>query len=199
MNYLRIKLPSVNLKYCYLLLSVCSLGVLFSCKEDQLPKPASYLRLEYPVPSYVDLSDGYPFSFEYSNQAKIIKKRKNWLDIKYPALNATIVLTYNPIKDNLRLLMSDAEKLTFNHTIKADDIQPLPSYQNPIKKVNAQGFEVYGNAATQIQFQVTDSTKHFITGALYFYVKPNYDSIIPAVHYVKKDIIHLIETLEWKD
>ena len=59
--------------------------------------------------------------------------------------------------------------------------------------------EVTGNAASPLQFHLTDSTNHFITGALYFKVQPNYDSILPAVKYVEKDIKHLMETLEWKN
>ena len=178
----------------------CVILILQSCKENPLPKPASFLRLDYPNANYKLLNKGYPFSFEYSNQAKIIKKKgRNWLDIKYPNLKATVVMTYRPIKDNLRLLLIDAEKLTFNHTKKADDIDILPFYENLEKKVYVKSWAVYGNAASQIQFQATDSVKHFITGALYFYAKPNYDSILPAIDYLKKDIVHLIETLEWKN
>jgi gliding motility-associated lipoprotein GldD len=60
-------------------------------------------------------------------------------------------------------------------------------------------YEITGNAASQIQFHVTDSTKNFIKGSLYFYVKPNYDSVLPAVSYIKEDVLRLIETLEWKE
>ena len=60
-------------------------------------------------------------------------------------------------------------------------------------------YEVEGNAATPVQFYVTDRKKHFIRGAVYFNVKPNYDSILPAAHYIKNDILVLMESLEWKD
>jgi gliding motility-associated lipoprotein GldD len=175
-------------------------GLLFlaSCKPDAVPKPASYLRLEYPDTTYVSVKEDLPYTFEYSKNAKVTYKKNNWVDIQYPNLKATIVITYTPIKNNLRLLFADAEKLTFKHMIKADDIQSTP-YENGAKKVYGKMFEVYGNAATQLQFHATDSTKNFITGALYFYVKPNYDSIFPAVVYLKKDVQHLIETLQWKN
>ena len=96
------------------------------------------------------------------------------------------------------MLFADAEKLTFKHMIKADDIQAIP-FENPQEKVYGRMFEVYGDAATQIQFHATDSVEHFMTGALYFYAKPNYDSILPAVHHVRKDIVRLMETLRWKN
>ena len=60
-------------------------------------------------------------------------------------------------------------------------------------------YEVVGNAASQAQFYVTDSTQHFLSGSLYFYVKPNYDSILPATEYVKNDIRKIMETLQWKN
>ena len=59
-------------------------------------------------------------------------------------------------------------------------------------------YEVGGNAASQSQFYVTDSMRHFLTGSLYFYAKPNYDSILPAAHYLQQDIKHIMETVQWQ-
>jgi len=173
--------------------------ILFSCGKDTQPKPMSFLRLEYENSSYkIFENEKYPYTFEHSKNATLIQKKNAWLDIYYPKLNATIVLSYMPVKDNLNLLLKDAEKLTFKHMVKADDIQSLP-YEDKSSKVYGKLFEVYGDAATQIQFHATDSVENFMTGALYFYAKPNYDSIMPAVNYIKKDVIHLMETLDWKE
>lgn len=173
--------------------------VLFSCKDDVQPKPNSFLRLEYGVTDYKRFeNENYAYSFEYSENATIVQKGNQWLDVYYPNLNATLVLSYIPVKNNLRLLFKDSEKLTFKHMIKADDIQAVP-YENSNTKVYGKLFQVYGNAATQIQFHATDSVRNFMTGALYFYAKPNYDSIMPAVNHLKKDVIRLMETLEWKE
>lgn len=168
-----------------------------SCKEDVLPKPSGYLRLDYQQADYKDLEIDTPFSFQYSEKSQVVLKKNNWLDIVYPNLKATLVLTYSPVKNNLKQLFQDAEKLTFKHMIKADDIQSMP-YENKGKKVYGRMFEVYGDAATQIQFHATDSTRNFITGALYFYAKPNYDSLLPAVNYLRKDVVKIMESLEWK-
>ena len=107
-------------------------------------------------------------------------------------------MTYRPVEDNLKELFLEAEKLTFNHTIKADGISSAP-YANKERKVYGSIFEVTGNAASPIQFHVTDSTHHFITGAVYFDVQPNYDSIRPAINYLQNDIIRMIESMEWKN
>lgn len=107
-------------------------------------------------------------------------------------------MTYRPVENNLNELLQEAEKLTFNHAIKADGISSRP-YADADKQVYGSVFEVTGNAASPIQFHVTDSSKHFITAAVYFNVQPNYDSIKPAIDFLKKDVAHLIESLEWKE
>ena len=172
--------------------------ILTSCKEEILPKPKGYLSLQYPAVSYQLEKVAKPYSFEVSNQAIIIEQPKFWSKLKYPKLKASIEITYRPIENNLKELLIDSEKLVYKHAVKADNIVPQ-DFQNSEKRVFGSMHEISGNAASQIQFHLTDSTNHFIKGALYFYVKPNYDSIMPAVDYIKKDIIRLVETLEWEN
>ena len=81
--------------------------------------------------------------------------------------------------------------------VKADNILEQP-FVNRDDRVYGMFYEVRGNAASQAQFYVTDSTEHFVTGSLYFYAKPNYDSIYPAAVYLQKDIRKIMETLKWK-
>lgn len=169
----------------------------FSCKNDVVPKPASYLRLDYPEAKYVNFEKECPFAFEM-NSAAIIKSDKDCgYTISYPKMKATIYLTYKPVNNNIAKLLRDAQKLTYEHVIKADDILEQP-YLNPERKVYGMFYQVDGNAATNSQFYVTDSTKHFITGSVYFYAKPNFDSIMPAASYIKNDMQRLMETLKWK-
>ena len=43
-----------------------------SCKDEVLPKPASYLRLDYPEAEYVNFENSAtPFSFEMNSEAVI--------------------------------------------------------------------------------------------------------------------------------
>ncbi|MFV8391601.1 gliding motility lipoprotein GldD [Flavobacterium sp. LB2P6] len=169
----------------------------FSCKDDVLPKPASYLRLDYPEAKYVNFENECPFTFEMNSDAIIKKDTNCGFTITYPKMKATIYLTYKPVTKNINELLRDAQKLTYEHVIKADDILEQP-YLNPDKKVYGMFYQVEGNAATNSQFYATDSTKHFVTGSVYFYAKPNYDSIMPAASYVKNDMQRLMETLKWK-
>ena len=169
-----------------------------ACKEEVLPKPKAQLRLEYPDKEYGIIDTDCPFEFEKSVSTVMKVNSKCWVNIEYPAMKASINMTYRPVSNNLRELFLEAEKLTFNHTIKADGISSIP-YGNAEKKVYGAIYEVTGNAASPIQFHVTDSTEHFITAAVYFNVQPNYDSIKPAIDFLKKDVVHLIESLEWKE
>jgi len=170
---------------------------LFSCKEESFPKPKGYLKLEYPQTNYKKTTLNCPFSFEVPKQTKIWTNNKCWVKINYPKLNATIDITYLPVKNNLKQLFIEAEKLTTKHSIKADKISFIP-YTNKEQQVYGKMSNVTGNAASPLQFHITDSTKHFLTGALYFNVQPNYDSILPAINYIEKDLAHLIETIKWK-
>jgi len=169
-----------------------------SCKEDTLPKPKGYLSLTYPKKSYKKLDLDRPYSFEILKNTTLRNDPNNWLTITYPKLKASIDITYRPVKNNMKELLTEAQKLVYKHAIKAEQIIPK-DFVNPEKRVFGSLYEITGNAASQIQFHATDSTNNFIKGSLYFYTKPNYDSILPAVDYIKEDILHLIETLEWKN
>lgn len=169
---------------------------ILSCGGETLPKPKSYLKLQYPGSSYVKVTSACPYDLEISTIANIYFKNNCWASIEYPQLKATIHLTYRGIDNNLDEILKEVEKLTFEHTIKADVIDAIP-YENIEKKVFGKLYIIEGNVATNIQFSVTDSVNHVLAGALYFYAKPNYDSIIPAIKYLEKDMVHLVETIEW--
>jgi len=119
------------------------------------------------------------------------------LIVEYPQLKGSIYLTYKKVDNNLDTLLIDAQKLSYEHVVKADQISEIP-FINEEDGVYGMFYEVSGNAASQSQFYVTDSTNHFLAGSLYFYAKPNYDSIMPAAIYLQKDIRHLMESLNWK-
>lgn len=170
--------------------------IFFSCEKTASPKPKAYLRLEYEKPHY-RLFKKQKFSFEISDRSKIFEKKKNWCNIKYPKMKATLMLTYKPIEKNLQKLLQDSEKLTFKHVIKADNISSI-KYENQERKVFGRLYKISGDAASHLQFHLTDYKKHFMMGVLYFYAKPNYDSILPAVHYLEKDMQHLMDSFKWQ-
>ncbi|HRB72117.1 gliding motility lipoprotein GldD [Flavobacterium sp. WV_118_3] len=171
--------------------------LLTACKGDVVPKPKAYLSLEYPKPEYTPFNDGCAFTFDVNNRTKITKKGACGFDISYPNMKGTIYIDYKPVNNNIDVLLRDAQKLTYEHVIKADDIQEQP-FINGREKVYGMFYQVGGNAATNAQFYVTDSTRHFIVGSVYFYTKPNFDSIMPAASYIKNDMRKIMESLRWK-
>ena len=170
---------------------------MLSCKKETLPKPASHLRLDYTEASYTQFESPCHYTFEMNSDAIIKGEKECGFTIHYPKMKATIYLSYKPVNGNINKLLRDAQKLTYEHVIKADDIVEQP-FLNTKQKVFGMFYQVDGNAATNSQFYATDSTKHFVTGSIYFYAKPNFDSIMPAASYVKNDMQRLLETLKWK-
>lgn len=169
----------------------------FGCKNDVLPKPSSQLRLDYPEAQYAHFENQCPFTFDMNADAIIKQKSGCDFEINYPKMKATVYISYKPVNNNIDALLRDAQKLTYEHVIKADDILEQP-FLNPDHKVYGMFYQVNGNAATNAQFYVTDSVKHFIDCSVYFYAKPNFDSVMPAASYVKNDMQNLMESLRWK-
>jgi gliding motility-associated lipoprotein GldD len=177
---------------------IFSLLILISCEDEVLIKPAAFLSLEYPEATYQSLSLNCPYTFEKNTLAELKDKGNCNINLNYPSLKATLYLTYMKVHEsNLDSLLRDAQKLTYDHTIKAQTILEQPRVDS-IHKVYGMLYMINGNAATQTQFYVTDSTHHFLNGSVYFKVKPNFDSLYPAIMYMRKDVRHLMETLRWK-
>ena len=173
----------------------------FSCDEVVQPKPKAMLRLSYDQQTYEKKDVPCGFTTEINKKAlfqKSFLKETCGYVIEYPKLKATIYLSYRNVNNDLRKLLKDAQKITQEHVIKADEIISK-EYQNETKQVYGMFYEIIGDAASQSQFYVTDSVKHFLLGSLYFKVKPNFDSILPAASYLQRDMERLVEQLEWKN
>ncbi len=187
------------------ILFLISILVLSCGQNPYLPKPKGYNRIDLPAHEYTVLADSFPYQFEYSKHARILKDsswitERYWIDIFYPAMDANIQLTYKPIKNKAELMQeyfSDSYKLTSQHNVKAyaidEKVLELPNGDF------ASFTELEGEVPTQLQFHVSDSTAHFLRGALYFKTATKNDSLAPVIRYLKEDALHLLETLEWND
>ncbi len=174
------------------------LGLLVvGCENIQQPKPKALLRLQYPEPHYTLVPNGEPFDFEYNDRVELKGINRKVPDLYYSKMKATLYLSYLPVEDNIDSLLNDAYQLPGKHMIKAEKITEQ-IFMAPEERVFGTLFTVVGNAASQLQFFLTDSTDHFLIGSLYFYSRPNYDSIMPAAKYVERDVMHLMETFRWK-
>ena len=193
----------------YLLILFCALD-LTACEQNNFtPKPRGYFNIPFPERKYqVFDMPGYPYTFEYPAYAKITKdstffgeKAENpyWINIEFPSLNGKIYLSYKEIgshDNSLEKLVNDAFKMTYKHTVKADFIDEKEIHNN--NGVSGLFYDVGGNAASAKQFFATDSTHHFLRGALYFDAAPNADSLAPVHRFLQEDMWRLVETLKWR-
>lgn len=177
--------------------------VMLSCDQDFVPKPKGFNKIDLPDHQYSLLPDTLPYQFQYSKNATIEKSRSPvadpyWITIKYPGLYASVQLTYKAVNKDERLLeeyMRDAYNLTSKHQVKAYAIDET-LIKSPSGKI-AIVSELSGEVPTQFQFFTTDSSDHFLRGALYFETATQNDSLAPVIEYIKTDMVHLINTLEW--
>lgn len=173
-----------------------------SCDETYAPKPKGYFRIELPERNYVNYQPvGCPYEFElpsYANAAAYHDSIQEpcWKYLRFPKLNGEIFLSYNPVKGDVSSLAEGARTLAYKHTVKANAIDEtiveIPG------KLYGVIYDIGGNAASSIQFYATDSTRHFLRGALYFNVPPQPDSLAPVIRFLRKDIEHLMTTIKWK-
>ena len=179
--------------------------LLFSgCTKDYQPKPKGYNRLLLPAQEYRLSPDSLPYQFEYSPSARLLRdsswvSEKYWIEIYYPELKANIHITYKRLNnkdDFLKALLNDSYNLTSKQQIKASAIDELITV-TPSGKT-AVIAEIAGEVPTQLQFTMTDSSRNFLRGALYFNTRVSNDSLAPAIDFMKKETLHFINTLEWK-
>jgi gliding motility-associated lipoprotein GldD len=173
-------------------------GLAVSC-ESYAPKPRGYMRFDLPDKEYRLFDDVCPFRFEYPAYGKMIpvEGQNCWYNLSFPQYLATIYLSYQPIHNNLAELLDDAHIFAYRHDIKANAIEPQ-FIQTKSDSIVGLLFDIEGNTASSTQFFVTDSINHFVRGSLYFYSAPNSDSLAPLIDFFRKDIEHLIETMDFK-
>ncbi len=189
----------MNLSFVVIFLAITS------CSKTYQPKPKGYNRFNLPEAKYQAMPDTLPYRFEYSAYAQLRKdtswvRNKYWVEIYYPEIKANIHVTYEPLNNSEKLLkelLNDAYVLTAKHQIKAYAIDETFT-RTPSGKM-AVIAELDGEVPSQFQFTMTDSTKNFLRGALYFNTKVQNDSLQPAIDYVKKDMLRMINTLQWRN
>jgi len=177
------------------------LVLLLGCNEKFTPKPRGYFRIEFPEKEYQIFNANFPYSFEYPIYSQIIpdtigNAEPFWIDISIPSNNATFHFSYKQVKGNLSQLTEDSRELAYKHAIRATSIDEK-LFINPGNNVYGTVYYIKGNAASPMQFYLTDSTRNFLRGSFYISEIPNYDSLLPVISYLEADMTHLIETLHW--
>lgn len=187
-------------------LTIC----LFACNSTFTPKPTGYYAIKFPVKTYQLFNQpGYPYSFEYPNYAKVVKdstffggttENPWWINVNFPDFGGSFYISYKQVgtdKNKIDSLIKDAYTLTGKHSAKAYSIED--SLIQTESGIHGVFFSVGGDVATAHQFFLTDTTKNFIRGALYFDATPNADSLKIVDQFLLEDMKHLIKTFRWKN
>lgn len=196
------------MKRNFILILLIFIFAISACESNYtVDKRRGYYKIDFPEKKYQQFNDaGYPYQFEYPVYAKVLKdtsffgnapENPWWVNIDFPQFSARVFLSYKEIgKNKFDSLISDAFVMSYKqHATKASSIEALPiKTPNQIEGIY---FSLKGNTATANQFFLTDSVKHFLRGALYFDATPNEDSLIVVNEFLKKDLQHLINSLQW--
>ncbi len=186
-------------------------GVLFfaGCNEDYTPKPRGFFRIGFPEKNYDSITPKFPYRFEVPEYAVVKPDEQNpdkptWINIEFPGNKAEVHVSYYNLQQYdtssrvlLAELMEETRELAYKHSIKANSIEEQV-YLHPEEDVYGTLYRIRGNAASPLQFFLTDSTRHFLRGALYIRATPDVDSLQPVIEFLEHDVIRLIESTEWE-
>jgi gliding motility-associated lipoprotein GldD len=179
------------------------LGFLSACEDESTPRPKGYLRIALPEKKYRLYDSLCPYTFDLPVYAQLRNSTSQmaepcWADIVYSSLHGTLHLSYKKVEGNLPKLLDDTRKLTNKHIPKASAIRKK-IIENKERKVYGLFIEIDGSGvASPVQFYLTDSTNHFVRGALYFNASPNADSLAPVIDFVKQDLDQMVKSFSWK-
>lgn len=206
-------------------LTVASLLVICSCNSVYTSKKAGYFKIDFPARKYLTFQkEGFPYTFEYPQYANIVRDtayfdstsdNPYWLNIDFPEFRGKIFISYKTIggtsvykvkrngnyidsagTNNFEKMVNDCYNLTYKNDVKAYSIDD--SIIHTPNNISGIFFKITGNVATAKQFFLSDTTKHFLRGALYFNATPNEDSLRPINDFLQEDMKHLINSLTWK-
>ncbi len=217
--------PSIYKSLSAVLLLFISCSLFFACNSTYTSKKKGYYKVDFPERKYVIFhEEGYPYTFEYPVYAQVIKdstyfdataENPYWINLDFPQFGGRIFLSYKIIggksvfkirqadgsyKDSSGInafdnMVNDAFNLTNKNQAVTSVIKD--SLMHTANGLSGIFFKVGGNAATAKQFFLSDTTKNFIRGALYFDVTPNADSLRPVQDFLQTDIEHMINTFKW--
>ncbi len=191
---------SRSLFFLSILMTILGLGVA-SCKKDYSPKPRGYYRIEFPKKSYQQLGRPLPYNFiipvySVATPDLLNPDQKEWITIEIPGNHAQIHISYKKIDHNLSKLIEESRTLVYKHSQKASSIEEQ-IFMYPSKRTFGTLYTLKGNAASPMQFYLTDSVSNFLRGALYIKEVPNYDSLRPVISFLSEDVIKMIESTQW--
>lgn len=188
------------------LAAACLICILFTSCDDEdpiySPKPRGYSRIDFPKKEYRRYDSLCPYTFEIPVYSRMVVDRDQktepcWFNLEFPKFKATLYISYKEIDNNIAKYLDDSHEFANGHQIKATGLDEVAILRDSAQ-VYGLLFDISGNTASSLQFYLTDSTRHFLRGSLYFNSIPNIDSLKIVVDFLKTDVLRMINTTQWK-
>ena len=189
---------------CLFFLGFCLLLTGCGNEEELLsPKPRGYFRIDLPEKKYTRYEGPCPFSFDIPAYSKLVPNPSSnaepcWQNLEFSRFGATVYLCYKPILNNIPKFLDEAHEFANRHQIQPSGLDQTPILMDS-SRVYGLLFDIGGNTASALQFYITDSTRHFLRGSLYFNCVPNSDSLKLVIDFLRQDILHLLQSTRWKE
>ncbi|TVR77468.1 MAG: hypothetical protein EA409_11685 [Saprospirales bacterium] len=188
---------------------IAATAFMVSCGSEVVdnPKPRIFPRVDFPERGYQHFKlDACPFVFEFPEYAYIDVNKTFfgeqpvhpcWFDVVIPHFDARIYMSYFPIhsRADFDKFISDAYKIANQINQRSDYMDEFVVNRG---SVGGMILEFEGHAASPMHFFLTDTTNHFLRGALYFNTSVRPDSLHPVIEFLKVDVAHTIGTFEWQ-
>jgi gliding motility-associated lipoprotein GldD len=171
--------------------------------NEYVPKRKGYFRISFPEKKYLTYLNKCPFTFEYPDYASVTKDTGQktepcWLNIYFTLFHCNLYLSYKTLNRDLNNYTDECREFVISHEVKASSIK-VQTVENRNQRLFGEIDDIQGEAACNMQFYLTDSSKNFVRGSLYFYAVPNRDSLEPSLQFIEDDVRHLVQTLRWKE
>ncbi|HBG70325.1 MAG: hypothetical protein A2W93_15955 [Bacteroidetes bacterium GWF2_43_63] len=196
--------PIRNLSAVIFVIASITIASCGNSSDSYYPKSRGFFRIDLPEKKYVTFDSVYPFTCRIPETAQIVSIEGNepgsiWFNLIFPTYNGSVNFSYKTINGNLYQLTEDAREFANKHIAKANEIKEI-RVSHVENNVYGLIYDIEGsNSASPYQFYLTDSTKHYLRGAVYFNHIPNNDSIAPIIQRVKEDLDTLMGSLKWKN
>ncbi len=193
--------PSRVTALSFAMLAITLLG----CAEEYVPfaRPYAYPRLTLPEQtSYVRFDNQHcPFTFEYPDFGKVTRNVEDscWVNITFENFDATLHIngrTVTSTELSIEFLQEEHRRLIYGHSVKASRIMPSPL---ELPSGTGMKYEIVGEVGTPIQVFFHDKDERRSLSLSYYYrTATKNDSLAPVTEYMKAQVDHLIQSIEWK-
>jgi gliding motility-associated lipoprotein GldD len=174
---------------------------LASCKKASYPKPLASPRIDYPSEQYRHYDKtGSPVRFEYPSYGELTdqhQENKNWMNLRFERYSATLYLSFSNVPaSKIQIQIEEKEKMV-NEQAPPASVVRKETFESADHQIVGYFYLTDGNAASPVQFLLSDQMGKLFQGSLLFDMATESDSMETVVEGLTRDIRHLVETFRF--